>query len=115
VPQSVRPVSQPHLPPLQWLSPLHVLPHAPQFESLVSSETHESPHAVSSEAHFETHFPCEQSSPEWHGCPQAPQFAASEFVSVHLPLHSVLPGAQAQFPWMHVIVAMHALPQPPQL
>jgi hypothetical protein len=94
---------------------LHARPHALQFLSFESSVTHELPHAVSPEAHLETHFFCEQTSPWWQGCPHAPQLAPSDVVSLHLPLHSIVPAGHAHCPFAHVMPPPHSLPQPPQL
>jgi hypothetical protein len=113
--QSVRPESQTHAPFVQRPLVGHARPHAPQLSMFESRGTQELPHAVSPLAHLATHFPCEHFSSEWHGVPHAPQFAASDEVSLHAPLHDSLPNGHVHLPPRHVMPLLHAALHPPQL
>lgn len=47
--------------------------------------------------------------------PQAPQFAGSVLVSVHVPPQEVWPPVQVQTPALHELPGAHGMLQPPQL
>lgn len=49
-----------------------------------------------------------------HAVPQVPQFAASVWVLVHWPLHTVWPLAQPHCPALQLLPPVQALPQVPQ-
>ena len=52
---------------------------------------------------------------ESHAFPQAPQFASSKLVLVHVPEQSLSPFEQAQAPFWHDFPPLQAFPQAPQL
>jgi hypothetical protein len=58
--------------------------------------------------------PAEQTIPVAQACPQEPQFAASDVVSVQAPEHDVCPLRQPQAPALQTWPAAQALPQEPQ-
>jgi hypothetical protein len=51
----------------------------------------------------------------WHDLPQPPQFAASDVVSLHVPLHDDCPEGHTHLPDLHVSPPLHVTPHPPQL
>ncbi len=110
------PIWQLHLPPVQCVSFVHVLPQPPQFASSAVVSTQALLQTVSPEAHCDTHLPCEHSLPVAQGLPHAPQFVPSAMRLLQ-PLwpQSVWPAPQAHWALWHVIPWPHVRKQPPQL
>ena len=72
-----------------------MLPHLPQLAALPLRSTHVLPHRVSRAAQAAPHLLSEQTWPDGHAVPHAPQFALSVVVSAHAPLHiAVQPQAE---------------------
>jgi hypothetical protein len=107
VPHSVEPLSQPHLPLWQCVSPPHVFLHAPQLASSVCNATHPPLQTISPVAHCDTHLPPEHTSPLTQGAPHDPQLLPSARRLVQPVPHWVSPVLQMhcplwQFiPWPH--------------
>jgi hypothetical protein len=59
----------------------------PQFAGLDFKSKHAVPHRDVPAPHESEQLPCTQTSPALHFFPQLPQWSASRFVSMHLPLH----------------------------
>jgi hypothetical protein len=108
------PPSHTHCPDLQCAPSGHTRVHEPQCASSLWMSTHELLHTVSPEAQRDAHLPCEHTSVVWHGAPHAPQFAGSDLRSLHVPLQSCCAVGHTHPPSLHVMVELHATPQPPQ-
>ena len=87
------------------------MPLAPQFERS-SRGTHAPPH-TSPLSH--AHSPDTQRAPTAHALPHAPQFAASQVVSMQAPSHHVWPETgQVHSPSLQTSSLRHRFSQAPQ-
>jgi hypothetical protein len=91
------------------------LSQAPQWVGSEARSVQEPSHAVSPIEQLATHCPAEQTWPELQALPQAPQFAGSFAVSMHVSAHFASGAHEAAHtPAAQTSPAPQALPQAPQ-
>jgi hypothetical protein len=126
----VSPVAQVHVPSTQFEPGSQAVPHAPQFAALVLVSTQVVPiigiiplppaikpvHAVSPPSPQPmVHTPFWQVVPAPQRLPQAPQFASSALVFVHVVPHCVSPDPQVHVPPTQLPPTGHCMLQALQL
>jgi len=104
-----------HLPPTHVVPDAHRFPQPPQLALSESSSTQVEPHALSPLPHTSVQTLDTQVLLPEQVSLHAPQLSAFEVRSTQTPLQSLWPDGQVQTPPLHVAVAGHVLPQPPQL
>jgi hypothetical protein len=108
------PPLQAHVPPVQAVPPVHVMPHEPQLFGSVVTSTQLAPQSVWPAGHAATQAPIEHTWSAPQTLLQAPQLLTSVLVSTHTPLQLVCGLAQPQVPPRHVVPLAHTIPHDPQ-
>jgi hypothetical protein len=112
--QLICPAGHVQEPPTQLWPAAQMLPHWPQFATLVIRSTQLDPHGVPL-AHSVPQVPCEQTVPTGHTLPHVPQLFPSELRSAHVVPQVVRPARHVHSPPWQSCPGAHVFPQLPQL
>jgi hypothetical protein len=108
------PPGQAQTPPVHATPAGHTLPHAPQFEALLSVST-QTPKQSTLIPPGHRHAPSMHWKPARHALPHAPQLSSSSSRFAQVPPQSRVPVGHTHAPDWQSCPARHSLPQAPQL
>jgi hypothetical protein len=115
--QSVIPLGQEHVPLTHVPFVPQLCPHVAQLFGSVIKLTQPPLHSVIPAGQLDMHWPDEQTSPDGHALPQAPQFCGLLMTSTHWPEHSVIPDGHevvSHLPLTHDWPLAQTVPHEPQ-